>query len=118
VDESTGGSSGGAARVGEVGEGGSDGSVRGASGPWGQPRGLMEMRAIRQVAGAPTGPVTTVMRRSSSSSSLPSSSPCWLDDEGPWAGATRLGQPQPWMTHGLPLRHHREASGSEGSIGQ
>jgi hypothetical protein len=26
--------------------------VRGAGGPWGRPRGLMEMRAIRRIAGA------------------------------------------------------------------
>jgi hypothetical protein len=70
-DESVGGGSGGAARVSE--DGGVI-SVRGASGPWGQPHGPLEMCAARQIANAPTGPVTTMMLLSSSSSSLPSSS--------------------------------------------
>jgi hypothetical protein len=73
VDGSTDGSGGGgAARVSEVGEGSSDASVRGASGPWGQPLGPMVMRAVRWTASTPTGLVTTVIRRSSASS-LPSS---------------------------------------------
>jgi hypothetical protein len=75
VDESAGGGGGGAARVGEIGEGGDDDSVRGTSGPWVRPLGPMVMCAVRRTAGAPTGPVTTMMRRSSASSSLPSSSP-------------------------------------------
>jgi hypothetical protein len=65
---------GGAVRDG-VGEVGDVVAVRSASGPWGWPRGSMEIRVIRRVAGAPTRPVTTVMRRASSSSSYPSSSP-------------------------------------------
>jgi hypothetical protein len=69
------GGGGGVARVGEVGEGSGDGSIRGTSGPWGRPLGPMVMRAIRWTADTPTGPVTTVIRRSSTSSSLPSSSP-------------------------------------------
>jgi hypothetical protein len=56
--------------------------VRGASGPWGRPRGPMEMRAVWRIAGAPTEPVTTEMWRSSSSSSPSSSSPRWLDGDG------------------------------------
>jgi hypothetical protein len=59
VDGSAGG--GGAARVGEVSEGDSDDSVRGASGPWGQPLGPMVMRVVRRTASAPMGPVTTVI---------------------------------------------------------
>jgi hypothetical protein len=55
-----------------VGEVGSVVMVRGASGPWGRPREPMEMCAIRRIAGALVGPVTTKMRRSSPSS--PSSS--------------------------------------------
>jgi hypothetical protein len=49
--------------------------VLGASGPWGQPSGPMEMRGIWRITGAPMGPATTKMRRSSSSSSPPTSSP-------------------------------------------
>jgi hypothetical protein len=49
--------------------------VCGASGPWGWPRGPTEMRVIRRITDAPTSPVTIVMRHSSSSSSLRSSSP-------------------------------------------
>jgi hypothetical protein len=56
-----------------VGEVGGVVSVRCASGPWGQPRGPTEMRAIWRIASAPMGLVTTMMRRSSSSSSPPSS---------------------------------------------
>jgi hypothetical protein len=65
-----------AAREG-VGEVGGVVAVLGASGPWGRPRGLMKMHAVRRITGAPTGPVTTEIWRSSSSSSssLPSSSP-------------------------------------------
>jgi hypothetical protein len=33
--------------------------VLGASGPWGWSLGPMEMRAVRRITGAPTGPVTT-----------------------------------------------------------
>jgi hypothetical protein len=64
---------GGAARDG-VGEDGGVVAVHGASGPKGWPRGPMEMRAFWRIIGAPTRPVTTVMRWLSSSSS-PSSSP-------------------------------------------
>jgi hypothetical protein len=46
-----------------VGEVGSVVVVHGASGPWGQPREPMEMCVVRRIAGAPTGPVTTEMRR-------------------------------------------------------
>jgi hypothetical protein len=46
-DGSTGGDDGGVARVSEVGEDGGEGSVRGASGPWGQPLGPMVIRVIR-----------------------------------------------------------------------
>jgi hypothetical protein len=70
-DGSVGGDGGGVARVGEVG---GVVSVYGASGPWGRPRGPMEMCAVQRITGAPMGPETTVMRHSSSSSSLPSSS--------------------------------------------
>jgi hypothetical protein len=91
-----GGSGGGAARVGEVGEGSGVGFVQGASGPWGQPLGPMVMRAVRRTAGTPMGPMTTVIRRSSAS---------WA----PWAGATRLGQAQPWTAHGTTRRLHRES---------
>jgi hypothetical protein len=55
-----------------VGEVGSVVMVRGASGPWGRPRGPMEMCAVRRIADASVGPVTTKMRPSSPSS--PSSS--------------------------------------------
>jgi hypothetical protein len=34
-----------------------------------------------------------------------------LDDEAPWAGATRLGQAQPWTTHGTSRRLHGESQG-------
>jgi hypothetical protein len=68
-----GSASGGPGMVRGVGEVGGVISVRGASGPWGQPRGPTEMRAVRRIVGAPTGPMTTMMRRSSSSSSPPSS---------------------------------------------
>jgi hypothetical protein len=46
------------------------------------------------------------------------SSPWRLDDEGPWSGVTRLGQPQPWTAHSLLRRPHGEALGSKGSIGR
>jgi hypothetical protein len=46
-------------------------AVRGGSGPRGRPRGPIEMRAICRIADAPTGPVTTEMQRSSSSSPPP-----------------------------------------------
>jgi hypothetical protein len=59
----------------EVGEVDGVVAVRGASDPWGQPRGPMEMRAIRRITDASTGPVTTEMQRLSFSSSPPSSSP-------------------------------------------
>jgi hypothetical protein len=49
-------------------------AVCGVSDPWGRPHGPMEMRTVRRITGASTGLVTTVMRRSSSSS-YPSSSP-------------------------------------------
>jgi hypothetical protein len=110
-DGSTDGGGGGAARVDEVSEVGSAVSVSGASGPWGRPRGPMEMRAVQRIVGAPTGPVTTVMRCSSSSSSLASSSP-----DGSMMRDLGLMQPQLWTAHGLPLRPHGEASGSKGSI--
>jgi hypothetical protein len=42
--------------------------VHGASGPWGRPHGLMEMRAVRRITDSPMGPVTTEMWHSSSSS--------------------------------------------------
>jgi hypothetical protein len=61
-----------AAREG-VGEVGGLVVVLGANGPWGRPRGPMEMRAVRRIASAPTGPTITEMQRSSSSSSPPSS---------------------------------------------
>jgi hypothetical protein len=92
ADGSAYGDGGGVARVGDVDEDDDVESVRGASGPWGRPRGPTEMCAVRWIAGAPLGPVITVMRHSSPSS-LPSSSPWWLDNKGPWASATRLGQP-------------------------
>jgi hypothetical protein len=57
-----------------VGEVGGMVVVHGASDPWGRPRGLIEMHAIWRITDTPTGPVTTEMWRSSSSSS-PSSSP-------------------------------------------
>jgi hypothetical protein len=51
------------------------------------------------------------------SSSSPSTSPSWPNDEDPNANATGLGHgPQPWMAHGWPRRPRREVSGSEGSI--
>jgi hypothetical protein len=43
--------------------------VRGTSGPWGRPRGPMEICAVQCIVGAPTGSVTTVMQRVMSSSS-------------------------------------------------
>jgi hypothetical protein len=49
-------------------------AVRGASGPWGWPRGPMEIHVIWRITGAP-GPVITVMRRGSLSSSSSPSSP-------------------------------------------
>jgi hypothetical protein len=59
-----------------VGEVGGMVAVLRASGPWGRPLGPMEMRVVQRIAGAPTGPVTTeIWRSSSSSSSPPSSSP-------------------------------------------
>jgi hypothetical protein len=101
VDGSTdGGGGGGAARVDKVSEGSGDGFVQGASGPWGQPLGPMVMRAVRRTASTPTGPVTTVIQHSSVSSSLPSSPHSLPDDEAPWAGATQLGQAQPYTAHG------------------
>jgi hypothetical protein len=48
-------------------------TVRGVSGPWGRPRGPMEMHAVRCITGAPTGPVITELRPSSSSSLTSSS---------------------------------------------
>jgi hypothetical protein len=66
----------GSADDGGVARDGVDGvvAVRDASSPWDQPSGPMEIRAIWRIANAPTGPVTTVMWRASSSSSSPSSS--------------------------------------------
>jgi hypothetical protein len=46
-DGSTGGGSGGAARVSEVSEDGGVVSVSGASGPWGWPRGPTEMHVVQ-----------------------------------------------------------------------
>jgi hypothetical protein len=64
-----------AAREG-VSEVGSVVVVHGTSGPWGQPHGSMDICVVRRIVGAPTGLVTTDIRHlSSSSSSLPSSSP-------------------------------------------
>jgi hypothetical protein len=51
-------------------------AVRGASGPWGPPLRPMKMHAVRHIAGAPMGLMTTEIWCSSSSSSpSPSSSP-------------------------------------------
>jgi hypothetical protein len=75
--------------------------VRGASGPWGRPLGPLEIRAVWRIVGGPMGPMTIkIWRLTSSSSSLPSSSPCMPDDEAPWAGATWLGKAQSWTAHG------------------
>jgi hypothetical protein len=65
MDGSAGGNGGGVARVSTIDEGGGDGSVRGTSGPWDQPLGPMVIHATRQIVGAPTGPLTTVMWHSS-----------------------------------------------------
>jgi hypothetical protein len=70
-----GGGGGGATRVGEVSESSGDGSIQSASGPWGRPLGPMVMCIVRWTTGTSSGPVTTMIRRSSASSSLPSSSP-------------------------------------------
>jgi hypothetical protein len=69
LEGSAGGSLGAAREV--IGEVGGVVAVRGASGPWGRPLGPMEMRVIRRITGAPMGPMTTKMRRSSSSSPPP-----------------------------------------------
>jgi hypothetical protein len=51
-------------------------AVHDANGPWGQPLGPMEICTVRRIIGGPTGPTTTeIWWPSSSSSSLPSSSP-------------------------------------------
>jgi hypothetical protein len=70
-DGSADGGCGGVARVGDVGEDGGQGSVRGSSGPWGQPLGSARSANCR----CPNWPVSTVIQRSSALSSLPSSSP-------------------------------------------
>jgi hypothetical protein len=69
--EGNAGSGSDAAREG-VGEVGSVVPIRGDSGPWGQPRGPMELCVVWWNGGAPMGLVTTVMQCSSSSSSPPS----------------------------------------------
>jgi hypothetical protein len=65
---------GGGATNNGVNEVGSVMVVRGPSGPWGRPRGPMEILVVRHIANAPTRLVTTVIRWASSSSS-PSASP-------------------------------------------
>jgi hypothetical protein len=92
---------GGVARDG-VGEVGGMVVVCGTSGPWGQPRGLTEMRVIRRITGAPMGLVTTMIRHSSFSSSSPSSSPDGLITKarGPMQLSWGIAPSRGWHTAG------------------
>jgi hypothetical protein len=112
-------SGGGTSRDG-VGEVGGVVSSCGASGPWGRPHGPMEIRVVRHITSAPTGPMTTLMSRASSSSSPPPPPP---PSDDPMTMACASVQPdrdlpQLWTAHGRPRRPYGEVSGFKGSIGR